>query len=66
MDIKTKRLWVKVNCFAQYTSWIDVPEDLDLEEAVEYAEENIEKLPFGATLEWVRDDGIDEDCCEFE
>ena len=61
-----KRLNVTVTCMAVYNSGIDVPDEMTLEEAIEYAKEHINEIPIGE-LEWVSDsDAIDEDNCDFE
>lgn len=61
-----KRLNVTVTCMAVYNSGIDVPDEMTLEEAIEYAKEHINEIPIGE-LEWVSDsDEIDEDNCDFE
>lgn len=63
--VKTKRLNVTIQCLAVYNSGIDVPYDMSLEEAIEYAKEHINEIPVGV-LEYISDsDQIDEDNCEF-
>lgn len=61
-----KRLNVTVTCMAVYNSGIDVPDEMTLEEAIEYAKEHINEIPIGE-LEWISDsDEIDEENCDFE
>lgn len=61
-----KRLNVTVQCMAVYNSGIDVPDDMTLEEAIEYAKEHIDEIGVGE-LEWISDsDVIDEENCDFE
>ena len=61
-----KRLNVTVTCMAIYNSGIDVPDEMILEEAIEYAKEHINEIPIGE-LEWLPDsDEIDEENCDFE
>lgn len=61
-----KRLNVTVTCMAVYNSGIDVPDEMTLEESIEYAKEHINEIPIGE-LEWISDsDEIDEDNCDFE
>ena len=61
-----KRLNVTVTCMAVYCSGIDVPDEMNLEEAIEYAKKHIDEIPIGE-LEWISDsDEIDEENCDFE
>jgi hypothetical protein len=61
-----KRLNVTVTCMAVYCSGIDVPDEMALEEAIEYAKKHIDEIPIGE-LEWISDsDEIDEENCDFE
>ena len=61
-----KRLNVTVTCMALYCSGIDVPDEMTLEEAIEYAKKHIDEIPIGE-LEWISDsDEIDEENCDFE
>lgn len=61
-----KRLNVTVTCMAVYCSGIDVPDEMTLEEAIEYAKKHIDEIPIGE-LEWISDiDEIDEENCDFE
>lgn len=63
---KTKRLNVTVECLAIYNSGIDVPEELSLEEAIQYAKEHIDEIHLGE-LEYISDsDRLDEENCDFE
>lgn len=61
-----KRLNVTVTCMAVYCSGIDVPDEMTLEEAIEYAKKHIDEILIGE-LEWISDsDEIDEENCDFE
>lgn len=61
-----KKLNVTVQCMAIYNSTIEVPDDMTLEEAIEYAQENLDKIPLDE-LEYVPDsDQLDCDNCDFE
>lgn len=61
-----KRLNVTVQCMAVYCSSIDVPDEMTLEEAIEYAKEHINEIPLGV-MEYVSDsDELDEENCDFE
>lgn len=61
-----KRLNVTVQCMAVYNSGIDVPDDMTLEEAIEYAKEHINEIPYNE-LEYISDsDVLDEENCNFE
>ena len=61
-----KRLNVTVTCMAVYCSGIDVPDEMTLEEAIEYAKKHINEISIGE-LEWISDsDEIDEENCDFE
>lgn len=61
-----KRLNVTATCMTVYCSGIDVPDEMTLEEAIEYAKKHIDEIPIGE-LEWISDsDEIDEENCDFE
>lgn len=61
-----KKLDVTVRCMALYNSCIEVPEEMSIEEAIEYAKKHIADVPLGV-LEYVRDsDELDEENCSFE
>lgn len=60
-----RKLNVAVQCMATYNSEIEVPDDMSLENAVEYAKEHIDEINIGE-LNWVSDsDEIDEEHCFF-
>ncbi len=64
---ETKRLNVSVSCMATYNSHIDVPADMSLKKAVEYANEHIGSLQIETDLEYVSDsDIINEESCHFD
>ena len=61
-----KKLNVTVQCMTIYNSTIEVPDDMTLDEAIEYAQENLDKIPLGE-LEYGPDsDQLDCDNCDFE
>lgn len=61
-----KRLNVTCTRLAVYNSSIKVPDDMLLEEAIEYAKEHIHEIPTGK-LEYISDsDEIDDENCDFE
>lgn len=61
-----KRLNVTIQCMAVYNSSIEVPEEMTLEEAIEYAKNHLNEIPL-EELEYVDDsDILDEDNCDFE
>lgn len=60
-----KKLNVTVTCMAIYTSSIDVPEELTLDEAIEYAKVHINEIPVGE-IEYISEsDEIDANYCGF-
>ena len=61
-----KRLNVTVSCIAVYNSSIEVPDEMTLEEAIEYAKLHINEIPLGE-MEYISDsDELDEDNCDFD
>lgn len=61
-----KKLKVSAICRCWYTSSIEVPDEMTIEEAIEYAKENIDIIPLG-DLEYISNsDELDEELCEFE
>lgn len=61
-----KTLNVTIQCMAVYNSSIEVPEEMTLEEAIEYAKNHLNEIPL-EELEYVDDsDVLDEDNCDFE
>lgn len=62
-----KRLVVTVNCMAVYNSFIDVPDGMNIDEAIKYVKEHLSNIPIINGLEYVSDsDELDEENCEFE
>lgn len=62
-----KRLAVTVNCMAVYNSFIDVPDNTNIDEAIKYAKEHLSNIPIINGLEYIPDsDELDEENCEFE
>lgn len=61
-----KRLNVTCTCMAIYNSSIEVPDDMTIEEAIEYAKKHLDEIPLGE-MQYVSDsDELDEDNCDFE
>ena len=61
-----KKLNVTIQCMAVYNSTIEVPDGMNLEQAIEYAEKNIDKIPLGV-LEYIPDsDVLDGENCDFD
>lgn len=61
-----KRLNLTIQCMAVYNSGIDVPDDMDIDEAIQYAKQHLNEVPLGQ-LEYVRDsDVLDEENCDFD
>lgn len=64
--MKTKTLNVTCNCMATYDGSIEVPADMSLEDAIEYAKEHIDRINV-TELEYVYDsDSIYEGSCSFD
>ena len=64
--MKTKTLNVNVWCQGYYNSSIQVPENMNIEEAIKYAKEHIKDVPL-KPIEYLPDsDELDEENCEFE
>ena len=60
-----KKLNLTIQCMAVYNSSIDVPDEMEIDEAIEYAKVHLDEAPLG-TLEYVRDsDILDEENCDF-
>lgn len=65
MAYNVRKFRVAVACLATYTSIIDVPSEMSVEEAVAYAKEHIAEIPVGE-LSYISDsDEIDEENCGF-
>lgn len=61
-----KKLLVTINCKSVYNSSIDVPDDMTLEEAIEYARDHLDEAELDV-LEYVEgSDELDEDNCVFD
>ena len=61
-----KTLNVTIVCQAVYSSHIDVPDEMTLEEAVEYAKKHLGECDIETELEYISDsDELDEDNCDF-
>lgn len=63
---KMKTLNVTMICKSVYNSSIEVPKEMILEEAIEYAKEHINEIPLGE-MEYISDsDELDEENCDFD
>ena len=63
--MKKKTINITAQCLAVYNSSIEVPFDMSLEEAVQYAKDHIDEISIGE-LEYISDsDQIDEENCCF-
>lgn len=61
-----KKLNVTVTCMATYNSYIEVPDNMNINEAIQYAKEYISNIPIGV-LEYIPDsDELDDENCDFE
>lgn len=60
------RLNVTIQCIAVYRSYIEVPDGMTFEDAIEYAKQHLEAIPLGV-LEYVPDsDALDTENCDLE
>jgi hypothetical protein len=51
---------------ATYNSYIEVPDNMNINEAIQYAKEHISNIPIGV-LEYIPDsDELDDENCDFE
>lgn len=61
-----KTLKVGIFCQGYYRSEVEVPENYDLNQAIEYAKEHINEIPILSEIEYVSDsDEVDKENCEF-
>lgn len=61
-----KKLNVKVWCTCGYNSSIEVPDEMTLDEAIEYAKEHINNIPLGELVYIPESDELNEETCEFD
>lgn len=62
-----KKLEVSIACMATYNSHIMVEDNMTLEEAIEYANNNLNLCNIESPLEYISDsDTLDEENCFFE
>ena len=67
MEGKKRRLNISMACIGVYTTHVDVPEEMSLEEAVAYANSVKDDLFVESDIEWVDDLGeIRLEDCDFE
>lgn len=59
-----KTLKVSMICMAVYRSSIEVPDNMTLEEAIEYAKKHTDEINTGE-MEWISDIELDEENCDF-
>lgn len=65
MPRKTKTLKVCCTCMATYTSEIEVPAYMTLEQALDYAEQHLDTIPI-QELNYISDsDELDRENCDF-
>lgn len=65
-ESKTRTLNLTVKCLAYYNSHIEVPTNLTLNEAIEYARQRLDEVPIEGHLEYVSgSDVLDIDNCDF-
>ena len=61
-----KTLNVTIVCRAVYNSHTDVPDEMTLEEAIEYAKKHLDECNIETELEYISDsDELDEENCDF-
>ena len=61
-----KKLNVTVNCKAVYNSSIEVPDNMNIEEAIEYAKQHLDDIPLGSMDYVAGSDELDEENCDFD
>lgn len=65
-EIKTRTLNLSVKCRASYSSRIEVPADLTLNEAIEYARQRLDEVPIRGSVRYIPGyDALDIDNCDF-
>lgn len=65
-ETKTRTLNLTVKCRASYSSRIEVPADLTLNEAIEYARQRIDEVPIKGGVRYIPGyDSLDIDNCDF-
>lgn len=63
---KTRKLSITATCRCYYNSTIEVPADLSLEDAIEYADKHLSEIPLGE-LDYVSNsDVLDKENCSFD
>ena len=61
-----KTLNVTIICKAVYNSHLEVPDEMTLEEAIEYAKKHLNECNIETQLGYISDsDELDEDNCDF-
>ena len=66
-EIKTKKLNVTIVCQAVYNSSLEVPDDMTIEDAIEYAKQHLDSCNIETPLEYISgSDELDEENCDFE
>lgn len=60
-----KTLNVTVNCIGVYNSYLHVPDDMTIDEAIKYASKHLDSIPL-THVEWAGDAGLDEENCDFD
>ena len=65
--IHMKTLNVTIICKTVFNSHLEVPDDMTLEEAIEYAKKHLNECHIESELEYIPDsDELDEDNCNFD
>lgn len=65
METKSLHVGVWTSCY--YDGWIDVPDDMTLDEAISYARKHVEKIPVEGDMEYIPSNNeIDEESCYFD
>ena len=61
-----RTLNVTIICKAVYNSHLEVPDEMTLEEAIEYAKKHLNECNIETELEYISDsDELDDDNCDF-
>lgn len=62
---KKRTLEVTVNCKATYNSSIEVPAELSISKAIQYAQRHLDLIPIATSLEYMGGDVLDTENCNF-
>ena len=65
-ETKTRTLNLSIDCRAYYNSHIEVPTDLTLNEAIEYARQRLDEVPIRGCVKYIPGyDALDVNNCNF-